>query len=98
MAIVPSVYEGFGFPAAEAMACGIPVVASDGGALPEVVGDAGVVVPARDERALARAIDALYSDKTRMKSLAAAGRSRVLREFNWARAVEKMVGVFRSFV
>ncbi len=98
LAIVPSVYEGFGFPAAEAMACGVPVIASDGGALPEVVGDAGVLVPARDERALAEAIDALYADTARRKVLAVEGRARVLREFNWRRAVEKMVGVYRDFV
>jgi glycosyltransferase involved in cell wall biosynthesis len=97
MAIVPSVYEGFGFPAAEAMACGVPVVASDGGALPEVVGNAGVVVPARNERALAGAIDALYADKEMMTAFATEGKNRVHREFNWTRAVEKMVAVFRSF-
>lgn len=97
MAVVPSVYEGFGFPAAEAMACCVPVIASDGGALPEVVGDAGVIVPARDERALAGAIDALYADKKSMKALAAKGRARVLREFNWGSAVKKMVAVFRAF-
>ncbi len=97
MAIVPSVYEGFGFPAAEAMACGVPVVASDGGALPEVVGNAGVVVPARNERALAAAIDALYTDKEKMTAFATEGKNRVHREFNWTRAVKKMVAVFRSF-
>lgn len=97
LAIVPSVYEGFGFPAAEAMACGVPVIASDGGALPEVVGDAGVVVPARDELALADAIDGVYADRKLMRRLSDEGRTRVLAEFNWPKAVEKMVSVFRSF-
>ena len=53
IAVVPSVYEGFGLPAGEAMACGVPVVSTDGGALPEVVGDAGVIVPAKSAEALA---------------------------------------------
>jgi len=96
MVVVPSVYEGFGFPAAEAMACGVPVIASDGGALPEVVGEAGVIVPARDERALACAIDGLYSDRKLMRRLGSEGNARVLKEFNWTRAVERMVSVFRS--
>jgi glycosyltransferase involved in cell wall biosynthesis len=46
IAVVPSLYEGFGLPAGEAMACAVPLVSTDGGALPEIVGDAGVVVPA----------------------------------------------------
>ena len=45
IAVSPSVYEGFGFPAGEALSCGVPLVATDGGSLPEVVGDAGIIVP-----------------------------------------------------
>jgi glycosyltransferase involved in cell wall biosynthesis len=56
MAVVSSVYEGFGLPAGEAMACGVPVISTTGGALPEVVGDAGILVPPKDHMALARAI------------------------------------------
>ncbi len=97
IAIVPSTYEGFGFPAAEAMACRTPVIASDGGALPEVVGDAGIVVPARDEMALAGAINTLIADKKELKRLGDAGRERVLREFNWEKAVRSMVDVYGRF-
>ena len=57
--VTPSLYEGFGLPAAEAMSCGATVVVTDGGALPEVVGEAGVVVPKGDSAAMAAAIGAL---------------------------------------
>ncbi|HOT46379.1 MAG TPA: glycosyltransferase family 4 protein [Spirochaetota bacterium] len=98
LAIVPSVYEGFGLPAAEAMACGVPVVSSDGGALPEVVGDAGVVVPARDESALADAVNALIADPRRMHVLGEAGIERVKKHFNWEKAVHEIVAVYRHFL
>ncbi len=97
-AIVPSVYEGFGFPAAEAMACGVPVIASDGGALPEVVGETGVVVPSRDADALAVAINGLMADAKRRKMFGEAGMIRVMEEFNWDRAAERMVEVYEKFL
>jgi len=56
VAVVPSLYEGFGLPAAEAMACGVPLISTSGGALPEVVGDAGIIVPPADASALTREI------------------------------------------
>ncbi|MSP42401.1 MAG: glycosyltransferase family 1 protein [Alphaproteobacteria bacterium] len=83
IAVSPSLYEGFGFPAGEAMACGVPLVATTGGALPEVVGDAGVIVPAGDAGALARAIADLLRDPARRDVLGQLGRERVLREFSW---------------
>ncbi len=98
LAVVPSVYEGFGFPAAEAMACGVPVVSSDGGALPEVVGDAGVVVPARDEGALADAINGLIGDPKRMRAMGGAGIERVKRHFVWEKAVSEIIAVYRRFL
>jgi len=93
-AIVPSVYEGFGFPAGEAMACGVPVISSDGGALPEVVGDAGIVVPARDHQALADAIDTLLNDTKMQKKFSRAGIERVEKLFTWEAAVRQMVEVY----
>jgi len=83
--VVPSLYEGFGLPVVEAMASGTPVIATDGGALPEVVGDAGVIVPAGDAEALRQAIDALLRDGARARALAAAGLARVQERYGWDR-------------
>jgi glycosyltransferase involved in cell wall biosynthesis len=85
LAVVPSEYEGFGFPAGEAMACGIPVVSTDGGALPEVVGDAGRIVPARNPAALAQAMGELLGDAAARETLGRRGRQRILDSFCWAR-------------
>ncbi|MEO1309785.1 MAG: glycosyltransferase family 4 protein [Pseudomonadota bacterium] len=98
VAVVPSLYEGFGLPAGEAMACGAPVVATDGGALPEVVGDAGRVVAAKDPRALAAAIGGLLDDPAERAVLAARGRNRVERLFNWRRCAEETVAVHRKAI
>ncbi|HOP64876.1 MAG TPA: glycosyltransferase family 4 protein, partial [Spirochaetota bacterium] len=78
----------------EAMACGVPVISSDGGALPEVVGDAGIVVPARDHEALAGAIDSLINDDKKMKEFSKAGLERIENLFNWESAVKQMVELY----
>ena len=88
VAVTPSLYEGFGLPAAEAMACGAPVVVTDGGALPEVVGEAGVVVPAGDTPALAAAVAALLDDPARRARLSAAGLVRAER-YDWDALAER---------
>lgn len=81
--VCPARFEGFGFPAAEAMACGAPVVASNGGALPEVVGDAGSVVPAGDAKALETAIRAILNQPGLATSLSEAGAVRARQLFCW---------------
>lgn len=83
LAVVPSIYEGFGLPAGEAMACGVPVVSTDGGALPEVVGDAGITVPTANAEALAAAVAALLHDPVQCAELAQRGRQRMLATFSW---------------
>ncbi len=84
--VVPSLDEGFGLPALEAMACGVPLVVSPVGALPEVVGDAGLYAPADAPAAWADALDACLDD-TRAADLAARGRARA-EAFSWARTAE----------
>jgi glycosyltransferase involved in cell wall biosynthesis len=78
----PSVYEGFGFPPLEAMAAGVPVVASAAGAVPEIVGDAAVLVPPRDVDALAGALVSVLDDADARAALVEKGRCRVTR-FTW---------------
>jgi glycosyltransferase involved in cell wall biosynthesis len=101
VAVVPSLYEGFGFPAGEAMACEVPIVSTAAGALPEVVGTdgrAGVLVEPRNPTALARAIDELLSDPQRRSALGHAGRTRVLQHFTWRRAAERTAAVYREAI
>lgn len=94
--VVPSLYEGFGLPAGEAMACGAAVVSSDGGALPEVVGDAGVQVRAGDPVALEQAIDALLADPARREALGQAARARILRHFCWRRVARELTAYYEQ--
>lgn len=94
--VCPSLYEGFGLPAGEAMACGTPVISSDGGALPEVVGDAGIVVPAGDSDALAEALDRLLADSSLRETLGQKGRARIEQRFSWRLAAEHLVDYYRE--
>jgi MMP alpha-(1->4)-mannosyltransferase len=96
--VVPSVYEGFGLPVGEAMACGVPVISTTGGALPEVVGDAGLLVPPADPSALARAITDMLDHPERAAALGEAGYRRVQDHFTWKRAAEKTVDAYREVI
>lgn len=86
--VTPSLYEGFGLPAIEAMACGTPVIVTDGGALPEVVGEAGRVVSAGSGDALRGAMDELLHDSEQRAAMAAAGLARVRERYCWDRVGE----------
>ncbi|MHB8380500.1 MAG: glycosyltransferase family 4 protein [Acidimicrobiales bacterium] len=86
VAIVPSLYEGFSLPAIEAMSCGVPVVATTGGALPEVVGtsgETGLLVEPNNPEALVAAIGQLLDDAELRERLGANGRRRVMERFTW---------------
>jgi glycosyltransferase involved in cell wall biosynthesis len=98
IAVVPSLYEGFGIPAGEAMACGVPVISTTGGALPEVVGDAGILVAAADSEALADSIKDLFDNPEKAREIGAAGYKRVHDLFTWKKAAEKTVEVYREAI
>jgi MMP alpha-(1->4)-mannosyltransferase len=99
LAVVPSLYEGFSLPAIEAMCTGTPLVATDGGALPEVTGTDGDTVlqcPAGDAGALAAAIARGLDDPALRARVGAAGRQRVVERWSWRRCAEMTVDQYRE--
>lgn len=94
VAVVPSLYEGFGLPAGEAMGCGVPVVATTGGALPEVIDNAGLTVPPGDPVALSSAITQLFLDPDLTLRLGEAGRKRIISTFSWRAAAESLTKIY----
>lgn len=96
--VSPSLYEGFGLPAAEAMACGTPVIATTAGAFPEVIadGETGVLVQPGDARALADAIASLLRDPARRASMGAAGVRRIEEQFSWRVCAERTSALYED--
>jgi glycosyltransferase involved in cell wall biosynthesis len=95
--LVTSRYEGFGLPIIEAMACGTPVVAFANSAIPEVLGDAGVLVPDGDVGAMVSAVRGVLDQPARWQELSARGIERA-RSFTWERSVAAHVEVYRRLL
>jgi glycosyltransferase involved in cell wall biosynthesis len=93
--VYPSLYEGFGIPPLEALACGIPVTCSSASSLPEIVGEAALLFDPEDVEAMAFSIERLLSDAGLAQTLREAGPTRA-RNFSWAGAAEKTVRLYRE--
>lgn len=93
--VFPSIYEGFGMPPLEAMACGVPVVCSKEASLPEVVGDCAVMTDAYDPQSIADGMYRIYSDKALAEELRVRGLQRA-KEFTWHRFSEKLHGIYEA--
>lgn len=93
--IYPSIYEGFGLPPLEAMACGVPVIASDVSSLPEVVGDTGLLINPHDDETLAEVIQKLIMDTDLRQQLSQKALARSA-EFTWDKCVRQTVDVYRQ--
>jgi glycosyltransferase involved in cell wall biosynthesis len=93
MAVYPSLYEGFGLPVLEAMACGTPVITSNISSLPEITAEAGLLVPPGDAPALATAIEHLLSNPLERQRRSALGLERAA-QFTWQRTAQKTLEIY----
>ena len=101
IAVVPSLYEGFSLPAIEAMSCSTPLVATTGGALPEVCGihnETCLLVPPGDSDALAIMIRTALGDSALRERIGAAGRERVVNQWSWKHTATRTVGQYRALL
>ncbi len=99
IAVFPSLYEGFGFPAAEAMACELPVITTNGGALPEVVGDhmdTAYLVKTRDPEGLAKGIDFMLDNPKLARAMGKKARKRILSLFTWENAAAELEKIYHE--
>jgi len=93
--VFPSLYEGFGLPPLEAMACGTPVLVANASSLPEVVGDAGLLLDPHDARAWAEALRAILTDNARQAQMRERGRAQA-QKFSWRRAASETLAVYKK--
>jgi glycosyltransferase involved in cell wall biosynthesis len=96
--VLPSLLEGFGFTLVEAMACRTPVVSTNVGAISEVLGDCGIIIPPQNSGLLAEAIDRLLLDRQLSKKLKEKSRERVCKNFSESVMIEKTVGFYRKVI
>ena len=96
--VIPSLYEGFGFGAGEAMACGLPLISTQSGGLKEVIGQEAVIIEAASSEAIIKAVKDLFSNKEKQLVLSRAGRKRMENEFNWMKAAEAYEEIYSKTI
>ena len=96
--VIPSLYEGFGFGAGEAMACELPLISTQSGGLREVIGQEAVVIESASSKAIVKAVKDLFSNKEKQLALSRAGRKRMENEFNWIKAAKTYEEIYSKTI
>ena len=94
LAVIPSLYEGFGFAALEAMACGVPLISTSGGALPEVVKEAGIIIQPKNAKEIYNAVEFLLSSPDKAIELSKTALGRANLKFSWETIAKKLEKVY----
>jgi len=98
IAVIPSLYEGFGFGAGEAMSCGVPLISTTSGGLKEVIGDAAIKIESESPNSISEAVIDLFSNEEKQIIYSKMGRERVEKEFHWDSAAAKYIEVFKRAI
>jgi glycosyltransferase involved in cell wall biosynthesis len=98
IAVIPSLYEGFGFGAGEAMACGVPLISTTSGGLKDVIGDAAIQIESESSDSISKAVIDLFSDDQKKVHYSKIGRERIEKEFSWNLAARKYLKVFKKAI
>ena len=98
IAVIPSLYEGFGFGAGEAMACGVPLISTHSGGLKEVVGDSAIEIIPYSAKEIEKAVINLFQNREKMKELSEKGRQRMEAKFDWKIAASSYESSFKDVI
>ena len=98
IAIVSSLYEGFGYPVIEAMSCEVPLIATNVSSIPELVGDYAELIPAENTNALSNAIRTILNDYSQYKNIASRGRQHIVNNFNWLKITEEYENIINKTI
>ena len=98
IAIVSSLYEGFGYPVIEAMSCEIPLIATDVSSIPELVGDYAKLIPPKNMNELSNSIRSILNDYSYYKKIAVKGRQHIVENFNWLKITEEYENIISKTI